>query len=451
MYMKLSKYNLLVKVEDSLILYNSKNAAYVRIKGQDEINKIKKLIEEKDFSVDENMLKALYSRGYIVDDNIDEYQQIKEKIEKIYDDQAKTLMLMVYVTEQCNFRCVYCCEKHVDKRFSDENWESVYKFIERKIKEEGIKLVKISFFGGEPLLECKNIISFSEKLNLLKEKYSDLMIYNDVTTNGYLLTPKIYDKLVSLELLSFQITVDGFAETHNKMRPRVDGFGTWDKIIENLKYINTKEDNANIILRCNFNAENEDSVKDFMRWARKTFDNKKFVFDIHPVVKFSDNVDDSLLADKESKKTKDIFAELDNAERSVNKYRNPLSNLGFTCKCSKKNYYVIKVDGAVSKCEQAYGDSFSVGNLKNGNIVFDMDENLWNEGFERKECEDCIAYPLCAGRTCPVKKVFQPETRKDCMLNSLEDKTVEDYIKERILEGVLTEEGSEVIRKVNPN
>lgn len=449
--MKFSKYNFDFEDKGVLYLYNSKNAAFVKMSKVEDIEKYKELQNSNNLSLDDPTVKAFYTRGYIVDDNIDEYKEVQGKIKKIYSDREKFLNLMIYTTEQCNFRCVYCCEEHVNKRLSDESWENLLKFIDKRIEQDKIEIVRISFFGGEPLLESKKILDFSRKLNELKKKYNKLLIRNNITTNGYLLTPKLYDELVKENLLNYQITVDGFAKTHNQMRPRVDGEGTWDKIIENLKYINMKDDNTNIVLRCNFNTTNEDEILDFVSWAKKTFTNKKFSFLMHPVMKFSDNVPEDQISDNKSEKTRNILASTNYEERSFKQYMNPLSNLGYTCKCAVKNYYVIKVSGRVSKCEQAYGNSFDVGYLDEKGITFEMDESLWNEDFETENCKDCYIYPLCAARACPAKKVFDPE-RKDCLLNRLEDgKTIMDNIIEAIIGGALDYSKSKVIEKVNPN
>ena len=446
--MKFSKYNFVYEDNGVLYLYNSKNAAFVKMSDKDDIEKFKELQKNNNLSLDNPMVKAFYNRGYIVDDDVDEYKEVQKNIKKIYADREKALTLMIYTTEQCNFRCVYCCEEHVDKRLSDENWENVLNFIDKRIEQDKIQVVRISFFGGEPLLEAKKILEFSKKLTDLKKKYKKLVIDNDITTNGYLLTPKLYDELVKFNVLTFQITVDGFADTHNKMRPRVDGEGTWDKIIDNLKYINSQKDKAVVVVRTNFNATNEKTVKDFIKWAKNILNSQKFTFMAHPVLKFSDNVAQEQVAD-ESKKQK-VKSDTDYEERSVNQYRNPLRNIGYTCKCSMKNYYVIKVNGRVSKCEQAYGDGFDVGYLDETGIHFDMDENLWNEGYETENCKDCYIYPLCAARGCPVRKVTDPE-RKDCILNTLKDgESVMDNIINAISSGALDASKSKVIKKVDP-
>ena len=112
--MKFSKYNFDFEDKGVLYLYNSKNAAFVKMSKVEDIEKYKELQNSNNLSLDDPTVKAFYTRGYIVDDNIDEYKEVQGKIKKIYSDREKFLNLMIYTTEQCNFRCVYCCEEHVN-------------------------------------------------------------------------------------------------------------------------------------------------------------------------------------------------------------------------------------------------------------------------------------------------------------------------------------------------
>ncbi len=416
--MKFSKYNMVVEMDYGLILYNSRKAKCVQIYQEPELSKFKELLETKKFDPKSMMVKSLYKRGYIVDDGVDEYAEAKKEIEELYQKAGKTLSILLYVTENCNFRCIYCPQKHVDKNFSPENWEALYKYIEKNIENKKYNFVRIDFFGGEPLLQLNPMMAFLEKLDLLKKKYKKVGFFHGMTTNAYLLTPKVYDKLVKHDVLSYQITVDGFAETHDKTRPLAGGGSSWEKIIENLKYINTRKDDALITFRTNISPTNVDTIDEFMKWSVETFDNKKFMFDFEPVAKFSDNVDEKLVKNWEQDDyMRDLETRIAQTPRTIKKESTPLVRLGFTCKCAKLGNFTIAVDGKVSKCEQTYGENFYHSGVltPDGDFKFYGDIKDWEEGYETKYCPECIAYPLCAGRGCPVKKVLQPDKRPDCV------------------------------------
>ena len=239
-----------------------------------------------------------------------------------------------------------------------------------------------------------------------------------MTTNGYLLTPQVYDELIKHNIKQFQITIDGFADTHDKMRPKADGGKTWDTIIKNLEYIDSKDDKISILLRTNYNHINKDSLDKFYDYINKKFTNSKFTFQLEPVTDFSNNVDTELI-DKSSKdETKTIYDNINKFNRSQENVLNPLRKLSSVCKCSYKNSYTISSEGLLTKCEHCYDEvRYTVGRLdKDKGIIFYDNIKEWNTDFELKECEDCIIYPLCAARSCPARKVFDPINRSDCSL-----------------------------------
>lgn len=412
--MKFSQYDYAAFCKDeSVVLVNTFNSRYVKFNKKEELEHFVKLYNfEMPLDENDDMVKSLYNKGFIVDDNIDEYAIAKKDIQEYLSKNDKKFELVLYVTDQCNFRCVYCPVSYKNEKFSNENWEALYKHIEKGIISGLYEIIDISFFGGEPLLEIDNILSFLKNLDILAKKYTHVIFRHQITTNAYFLTPEIYDKLVKYNVLYYQITVDGFAETHNKMRPLVGGQGTWDIIIENLKYINTKYDNAQIVLRANYNKTNLDTLEKYKEWQQRTFKNPKFTFFYHPVVSFSNNVPEEQLADTDSKEVKEVEAKIKNGMNVFKKYSG-------ICHVNFKHCYTISVDGNISKCDNLHGSrkNIYVGKLsQNGDFIFDEDIKAWQEDFELEDCKKCFIYPLCCARTCPLKKVKYPEERFDCIM-----------------------------------
>ena len=413
--MRFSKYNLVVEMDWGLLIYNTRQANFIQIHNEEELNRFRILSANSRFDVNDDMVKTLYQKGFIVDDNFDEYEEAKKHIQNCYTFSSKVLHIMLYVTENCNFRCVYCFEQHKNKRFSAENWNALYKYIEKSLKEGKYEYVKIAFFGGEPLLEFDKIIEFLDKLENLKEKYQNVIFQHDMITNGYLLVPKVYNRLISRNVFDYMITLDGFAETHNITRPLVGGGETWDKIVENFKYINNQKDLSKVTVRINLNKDNLKTVNAFISWFYKNFDMEKFKIFPKKVLKLSKNVSEShIITEKEVDEVELITTEI--AKTFTSNDFAPLMNLGMTCHCSEKNFYAISTDGKISRCEEAYGDDFcSVGELTcNGDFLFNSNMEKWESNCETEYCKDCIAYPLCAGRKCPKQKFYTGENRGDC-------------------------------------
>jgi len=134
--MKFSQYNYPIKFKDGYIIVNIFNSKYVKITKEDDINHLAKLEQgELPFTLEDNIVKALYEQGYIVDSDVDEYKLAKAEVDKFIKQWEKHLLVMLYVTDQCNFRCIYCPQKHVNSSFSDDNWEALYNHIEKGVKQ----------------------------------------------------------------------------------------------------------------------------------------------------------------------------------------------------------------------------------------------------------------------------------------------------------------------------
>ena len=435
--MKFSKYNIVEETEKALVIFNPLYSNYVKITTDADIKKFNNLLETKIFDIADPMVKALYQRNYIIDKEIDEYEVALNKVNECVKGFDKKCTLLLYVTEQCNFRCIYCPEDHVNKRFSEENWDSLYRHIEKNVRNGQYEFVRISFFGGEPLLETSSILKFLDRLELLKNEYPEVVFKHEMTTNGYLLTPEIYDKLTRYDVKHYQITIDGFADVHNKTRPLVNGGGTWERIIENLKYINTKDDNVTINFRANISPLNQDSIQEFMDWSMQTFDNKKFTFSAETVIANTENVPEELATDYQSKEYQEIDTFMNHSNRGFSKEEvKPLKLLGFSCRYATKNFYTITTDGNISKCgEAAFGLTEVVGKLlPDGDFEFFDNYIDWTEGFEIEACKDCNVYPLCGARSCLYKKVHSDEQgRMDCSFMQEHKQMIGKYIRDGLL------------------
>lgn len=435
--MKFSKYNFIETIPEGLIVFNPKISSFIKLTKSSVIEHFLEIQKQLELDVSDELVAYLYKTGYIVEDDRDEYAEVRAMIESRCDKSAKYLTLLLYVTEQCNFRCIYCPEDHVNKRFSEENWDSLYRHIEKNVRNGQYEFVRISFFGGEPLLEISSILKFLDRLELLKNEYPEVVFKHEMTTNGYLLTPEIYNKLTRYDVKHYQITIDGFADVHNKTRPLVNGGGTWERIIENLKYINTKDDNVTINFRANISPLNQDSIQEFMDWSMQTFDNKKFTFSAETVIANTENVPEELATDYQSKEYQEIDTFMNHSNRGFSKEEvKPLKLLGFSCRYATKNFYTITTDGYISKCgEAAFGLTEVVGKLlPDGDFEFFDNYIDWTEGFEIEACKDCNVYPLCGARSCLYKKVHSDEQgRMDCSFMQEHKQMIGKYIRDGLL------------------
>lgn len=183
---------------------------------------------------------------------IKKYQQfglfvpnVVEKIEhsgtEIIEHYLKTRMkqLTLQVTQQCNLRCAYCAysgiydrnRTHANQRMSFETAKKAIDFFLQNNSE--LSEVVIGFYGGEPLLEFDLI---RQCVEYARSKVEGKKIIFNMTTNGTLLNDRVVDYLVENDFI-LGVSLDGSKEEHDVNRKFVNGTGSFDVIIDNLRTI----------------------------------------------------------------------------------------------------------------------------------------------------------------------------------------------------------------------
>jgi uncharacterized protein len=169
--------------------------------------------------------------------DISNLNQIKE----ILDNNLEQLTLNV--SEDCNLRCEYCIysgkyiyeRTHSNKKMSlGIASRAIEFFFKHNTNSERIA---VTFYGGEPLLNfnlIRKCVKLSKKLALECGKDSDLTF--SITTNGTLLDRKKINFLIEHNI-GLLISLDGPKNIHDKYRKFINGKGSYDLIIENLKRI----------------------------------------------------------------------------------------------------------------------------------------------------------------------------------------------------------------------
>lgn len=124
--------------------------------------------------------------------------------------------MVVNTTLDCNLDCWYCYENRVKgSRLTAEVIAQICRHIEARYDHSPYKLLKVSFFGGEPFMNWKGmreIIAFAH--TFCESKEIELIL--DFTTNATLITEAMVDYLSQFTCY-FQITLDGAEATHNEI------------------------------------------------------------------------------------------------------------------------------------------------------------------------------------------------------------------------------------------
>jgi uncharacterized protein len=156
-------------------------------------------------------------------------------------------------TEKCNFRCKYCYEQFHNGLMSRETIDGINRLLEAR--SPSLRILEIGWFGGEPLLALNEVCEISSHASKLSSAYS-YEHHGSMSTNGSLLDVAAIEKLVEVGVRTFQISLDGTSDHHNRTRTDALGRGTYDKILGNLKQIHQTSLPFSIVLRLHVTSQN---------------------------------------------------------------------------------------------------------------------------------------------------------------------------------------------------
>lgn len=425
--MKYSKYNFIIKDGNKYILYNALSDQIVLL-----LPAIHALYLEHRNHVDDlkhvhpNLYIYLIKKSAIVEDSLNETEFVVERWKQRLEN-SRTFCFTINPTMSCNMNCWYCYETK-DKGHMDEDIiRKLEKCVERVCQNSHYDTISFSFFGGEPLLYFDKVVSpLIQNFKLLCKKY-EKGIKLHFTTNGYLINQHIFDEISDIST-SFQITLDGNSETHNKVK-KVKGYpNSYTKIVENIKSCLFHQ--CHTTVRLNFTQSTiscfSDVVDDFIELAEE---GKKYLtFNLQRVWQDHDNPTSEDLSTKvrclENKFVKQGF--------KINPFSS--NSLGY-CYADEKNSAVINYDGNVFKCTAR---NFTPENADG--ILGERGDISWNDTHAIRKgiiygndyCRECSIFPLCHGG-CSQFKLEHYEIIDKCQRGLTEEgkqKIIENRIKD---------------------
>jgi uncharacterized protein len=281
--------------------------------------------------------------------------------------------------------------------------------VERRA-EEGLRHLSVDWFGGEPLYGLRAIEELAPFFLDVAERRS-LSFTSAMTTNGYLLTPEVADKLLGWRIDRFQITLDGPPDCHDRNRPTRDGRSTFWTIFDNLKALRRRSEDFEVGLRVNWDAVNFPRVPELLDLVEREFAGDPrfkirfhtvFAADIHKKQLEVCGLDEAIRMQWElEREARRRGLELGDDLR----HAKPIGSA--PCYAARPYHFVIGAGGKVMKCtvELDMTDRNVVGRLTpDGELDLDVEKlALWCEpAFEKDtKCQACVLLPMCLGMSCP--------------------------------------------------
>ncbi len=286
--------------------------------------------------------------------------------------------LILFPTEQCNFRCVYCYEDFAIGAMQPWLVEAIKQFLTVKIPQ--LKVLELSWFGGEPLAARQIVVELATFAKQLADRHG-VRLTGDVTTNGSLLDVKTLRRLVELGQRSYQISIDGDEAQHDLTRLTRSGKGSFSRIWQRLLDAQATDLDFHIILRVHVTALNQASVQQFCQRYQQTFAaDPRFSLFFKAIENLGgDNQQqlDSLTATGQPPRQA--------ASEFQQRYAPKHKEGHYICYAAKPNSLAIRANGNLNKCTVALQEDYNnIGRiLPDGSLqVENQKYATWLEGFE---------------------------------------------------------------------
>lgn len=293
--------------------------------------------------------------------------------------------LIILPTEKCNFRCTYCYEDFSLGRMKQETVLGIKALIESRCSD--LDFLKISWFGGEPLIAKDIVLEISEYVMALVYKYSKLRYEGNMTTNGYLLDYNTAVALADVGIRDYQISLDGPREVHDKSRIRADKSSTYDQIWANLLAIRDSSLPVSVRLRIHFTADTLKLLEPLIEDIKTEFihDSRFFIF-FKAIQRLGGANDSSIKIFSESEENASIrllYTKLYGEDKVLS--QNSLEEKHHICYASRPNSLVIRSNGDVGKCTVAlYDERNKIASLQSDGTLKLISGRLapWLRGIE---------------------------------------------------------------------
>ena len=317
--------------------------------------------------------------------------------------------LCLNVIHDCNLRCKYC--------FADEgeynghkgvmSVETAKKAIDYVVKRSGPRRnIEIDLFGGEPTMimdTIKEIIAYARE----NEKAWKKNVRFTMTTNATLLNEDMMD-FMDKEMGNIILSLDGRKEVNDNVRIKVDGSGSYDDILPNIKRMIEKRDKSkHYYVRGTFTGANTDFYEDVKAMVNEGFRE----ISIEPVV-----LEKGHFLELKEEHLPEIFENYDKLYNEMvrrkkegdefNFYHFNIDLNGGPCVYKRISgcgagfeYVAITPQGEVYPCHQFVGkEEFKLGDIYDDTYDAELGKKFKKAHiYNKPKCRECWARFYCSG------------------------------------------------------
>ena len=346
-------------------------------------------------------LRGLQEEGllFVEDDYIDPAAAVAMQRE------APIKALCLHVSHDCNLRCKYCFASTGDFGTGHRmtmDFETAKRAIDFVIERSGKRRnIEVDFFGGEPLMAMDTVKKTVEYARSIEKEHGKCFRFT-ITTNGVLLNDENIE-YINREMSNAVLSIDGRKEVNDRMRPTVNGKGSYDVIVPKFQKLIAGRGDKDYYLRGTFTRDNLDFAADVMHMASLGAKN----ISVEPVVGGAE--------DPYALREEDVPAILAEYEKLAEELREHpevnffhfnvdlaqgpcvikrLRGCGAGCE-----YVAITPEGDIYPCHQFVGNlDYKLGNLYEGTFNMEISKAFSNLNiYTREDCKNCWARFYCSG------------------------------------------------------
>ena len=334
---------------------------------------------------------------------------------KITDSTA----LIKPVSALCPMRCSYCFYNDIASKRNIFNYPkmslSTLETIIEMYTNDASRSATFLFQGGEPLAAGLDFFSFYvKKIRKIAQARPELLINSCVQTSGILINDKFAHLFKEGNFL-VGISLDGPQEIHDANRRLKNGFGTFDKVMRGIQYLEDKSVAFNILCVINQNNVRE-AVALWNFFKEKNFSFLQFI----PALSSIDSPGCLISDDEYANFVSEIFNSWYEDFIRGNYISVRFIDDLFAILAGKKatscdmqghctHQHVIEADGSVYPCDFYVLDKFKISKVTEpANINHQALTRFLTSPPLFHECPQCCLHQVCR---CGCKRYLQKDGR----------------------------------------
>ncbi|MCX7658449.1 MAG: thioether cross-link-forming SCIFF peptide maturase, partial [Oscillospiraceae bacterium] len=346
-------------------------------------------------------ITQLYGEGLIFSE--DDYEKFTK-----YAVASPVKAMCLLVSQDCNLRCEYCFASTGDfglgrKLMDLETGKKAIDFLLEKSADR--QNLEVDFFGGEPLMNFEVVKGITEYARSKEKEFGKKFRFT-ITTNGMLLDDAKID-YINKEMSNVVLSIDGRKDVNDRVRARVDGSGSYDRILPAYKKLVEKRGEKEYYVRGTFTKYNLDFADDVFHLYEQGFDqisvepvvcDSKMPYaiterDLPKIFSEYERLAGKIIDGAKDGKRFNFFhfmLDLDQGPCAIKRLRG--------CGCGNE-YVAVTPDGDIYPCHQFVGMAdFKMGNVWEEGLSRGLQKTFKGSNVYTKEkCVSCWAKFYCSG------------------------------------------------------